>query len=77
MKSLRATRPLLTSEHVPGPASHERERSLNSPCTSGWKRTARATAGGTSRAFASNKITPTAGSASVVLLNSPRGQLRA
>jgi hypothetical protein len=33
--------------------------------------------GGTSRAFASDEITPTAGSACVVLLNSPRGQLRA
>jgi len=75
VKSLRVTRPLLTSEHVPAPARHEPERSLNSPCTSGWNRTARATAGGTSRAFASDEITPTAGSACVVLLNSPRGQL--
>jgi hypothetical protein len=41
------------------------------------KRADRIDANDTSRAFASNKIAPTAGSACVVLLNSPRGQLRA
>ena len=30
--------PLLTSEHVPGPAKHERERSLNSPQVDGTGR---------------------------------------
>jgi H+/Cl- antiporter ClcA len=66
---------------------HLRGETIRSAADIGWmrdltvgrmmRRTARATAGGTSRAFASNKITPTAGSACVVLHNGPRGQLRA